>query len=139
MNCNNCGKKLEWRNFGSANAPVMEETDWLIDAHNHLNLAQHELIQRRLNKNTREADRLIWIAMDKINLVIALLREKKPYGGKKKQLQSGVHGSPLWFHQDAFYGMMFEVGEEVDINRIPYIVTAFDGQKYIMEIKKEEK
>jgi hypothetical protein len=32
---------------------------------------------------------------------------------------------------------MFEVGEEVDINRIPYIVTAFDGQKYIMEMKRD--
>jgi hypothetical protein len=78
MNCPECGKILEWRNFGCADAPIMEETDWLIDAHNHLNLAQHELIQRRLNKNTKEADRLIWLAMDKINMVIALLREKKP-------------------------------------------------------------
>jgi hypothetical protein len=137
MNCNNCGKKLEWRNFGSANAPVMEETDWLIDAHNHLNLAQHELIQRRLNKNTREADRLIWIAMDKINLVIALLREKKPHSSTKKQLMSGVNGSPLSFHINDLGGMRFTAGEEVEVNRTPYIVTNYDGFWYTMEMKHD--
>lgn len=137
MNCNHCGKKLEWRNFGSANAPVMEETDWLMDAHNHLNLAQHELIQRRLNKNTREADRLIWIAMDKINMVIALLREKKPHSSTKKQLQCGVNGSPLSFHRNDLDGMTFTAGEEIEVNRIPYIVTRYDGFWYTMEIKND--
>lgn len=136
MNCPHCKKKLEWRNFGSANAPVMEETDWLLDAHNHLNLAQHELLQRKPNRNTKEADRLIWIAMDKINLVIALLREKKPHSSTKKQLQCGVNGTPLFFHRDDLKGMYFIIGEEIDINRTPYIVTDFNGYKYRMEYKK---
>ena len=77
MNCPHCNEKLEWRNFGAANAPVMKETDWLIDVHNHLNLAQHELIQREPNVNTEKADRLISLAMEKVDMVITMLREKK--------------------------------------------------------------
>jgi len=76
MNCPHCNKPLEWHNFGCANAPVMKETDWLIDVNNHLNLAQHELLQRDFNVNTREAYRLMSLAMEKVNLVIAMLREK---------------------------------------------------------------
>ena len=77
MNCPHCNKILEWRNFGCANAPVLKETDWLIDVHNHLNLARHELLQRESNENTDEADRLMSLAMDKVNMVITMLREKK--------------------------------------------------------------
>ncbi len=77
MNCPHCGEPLIWHDFGCANAPIMQETDWLIDVHNHLNLAQHELIQFEANTNTTEADRLIHLAMDKIDLVIQLLREKQ--------------------------------------------------------------
>jgi len=77
MNCPYCNKLLIWHNFGCANAPVMKETDWLIDVHNHINLARHELLQREPNVNTYEADRLMSLAMEKVDMVITMLREKK--------------------------------------------------------------
>ena len=72
MKCLKCGAELIWHNFGCTNAPIMKETDWLIDVHNHLNLAQHELFV-----NPEESYKLIWLAMEKVDLVIEMLREKK--------------------------------------------------------------
>ena len=77
MKCLKCGAELIWHNFGCTNAPIMKETDWLIDVHNHLNLARHELLQREPNVNTDEADRLMSLAMEKVDMVITMLREKK--------------------------------------------------------------
>jgi len=64
--------RVIWHNFGCADAPVMKETDWLIDVHNHLNLARHELFV-----SPEESYKLISLAMDKVNMVITMLREKK--------------------------------------------------------------
>jgi hypothetical protein len=56
----------------------MNEYDWLIDAFNHLNLARHELMCNMPDDEAyQDIDRKMKLVMDKIDLVMAMLREKE--------------------------------------------------------------